>query len=220
MVSPNVCYLRNNLIARIMTQQFQTALQAFQDHATGAKTKEFGLPKFEVATVEDLQDCTKELHALQSALRASDKEARLTSAPGKYVALTYGGLTLRVQTPKVAKKTNVAQTSRDAYKTVDLGERCEVVARAAIKLGVCTDNDVAREIGMPANLVSGRRNNIEDAGGIMIDGVIYVLKMSGVAKRDPITKRSGNVWFLEEAFENFKPVSEPSPVGEQTELFT
>lgn len=178
------------------------------------------MPVFEAATVEDLQACTKDLHALQSALHASGKEARLTSGTGKYVALTYGDLTLRVQTPKVTKKTNVTDTSRDAYKTVDLGERCEEVARAAIRLGVCTDNDVAREIGMPANLVSGRRNNIEDAGGITIDGVIYVLKMSGVAKRDPVTKRSGNVWFLEEAFENFKPANEPAPVGEQTELFT
>lgn len=134
--------------------------------------------------------------------------------------ITSGGFTLKiVYTSKAKRPQAVTQTSRDAYKTVDIDTRCEAVARAAIKLGVCTDNDVAREIGMPANLVSGRRNNIEDAGGITIDGVIYVVKMSGVAKRDEITKRSGNVWFLEEAFENLKPVNEPAADAVQTRLF-
>jgi len=198
-----------------MTQQFKDALQNFHNYCKGSENS-FRLPVFEVATIEDLQAHTKELHALQGALRASGKLATLTSYKGKYVTLSYDGLNLRVQVAKVAKHTNVSATSIEAYKTVDLGERCEQVARAALKLGVCTDNEVGREIGMPANLVSGRRNNIEDAGGITIDGVIYVLKMSGVAKRDPVTKRSGNVWFLEEAFENLKP----SPVGEQKELFT
>lgn len=119
---------------------------------------------------------------------------------------------------KAKRPQAVTQTSREAYKTVDLGERCEAVARAAIKLGVCTDNEVGREIGMPANLVSGRRNNIEDAGGITIDGVVYVVKMSGVAKRDEITKRSGNVWFLEKAFEGWKPKEMPAQAV-QSSLF-
>ena len=134
--------------------------------------------------------------------------------------ITSGGFTLKIAfTAKTKRPQAVTETSRAAYRTVDLGERCEAVARAAIKLGLCTDNEVGREIGMPANLVSGRRNNIEDAGGITIDGVIYVVKMSGVAKRDEITKRSGNVWFLEEAFEKLKPVSEPAADAVQTRLF-
>ena len=87
---------------------------------------------------------------------------------------------------KAKRAQAVTQTSRDAYKTVDLGERCEAVARAAIKLGVCTDNEVGREIGMPANLVSGRRNNIEDAGGITIDGVVYVVKKELKAMLDSL----------------------------------
>ena len=134
--------------------------------------------------------------------------------------ITSGGFTLKIAfTAKTKRPQAVTETSRAAYRTVDLGERCEAVARAAIKLGVCTDNEVGREIGMPANLVSGRRNNIEDAGGITIDGVIYVVKMSGVAKRDEITKRSGNVWFLEEAFEKLKPISKSAADAVQTRLF-
>ena len=129
------------------------------------------------------------------------------------------GHTLKIVFNAKAKRPQaVTQTSREAYKTVDLGERCEAVARAAIKLGVCTDNEVGREIGMPANLVSGRRNNIEDAGGITIDGIIYVVKMSGVAKRDEITKRSGNVWFLQEAFEGVRP-NERAVLSVSTSLF-
>ena len=196
---------------------FQAALSAFTFAAFHGSA--FASKTMEAATQQEMDKMAADMLAAQKTLHANHKGVQFKGVRGKSVTLSYNGYILRVQVEKTKRPQAVTQTSRDAYRTVDLGERCEAVARAAIKLGVCTDNDVAREIGMPANLVSGRRNNIEDAGGITIDGVIYVVKMSGVAKRDEITKRSGNVWFLEEAFENLKPVNEPAADAVQTRLF-
>lgn len=196
---------------------FQAALSAFTLAAYHGSA--FASKTIEAATQQEMDEMAADMLEAQKTLHANHKGVQFKGVRGKSVTLSWMGCVLRVQVAKTKRPQAVTQTSRDAYKTVDIDTRCEAVARAAIKLGVCTDNEVGREIGMPANLVSGRRNNIEDAGGITIDGVIYVVKMSGVAKRDEVTKRSGNVWFLEEAFEKTKPVIEPSPVGEQTTMF-
>lgn len=195
---------------------FQAALSAFTFAAYHGSA--FASKTIEAATQQEMDEMAADMLSAQKTLHANHKGVQFKGVRGKSVTLSYNGANLRVQVAKQPKHTNVTQTSRDAYKTVDTADKCEAVARAAIKLGLCTDNEVAREIGMPANLVSGRRNNIEDAGGITIDGVIYVMKMSGVAKRDEVTKRSGNVWFLQEAvkIEKVEPFQE---TPKQTELF-
>ena len=105
------------------------------------------------------------------------------------------GYTLKIVYTAGKRRQAVTQTSREAYKTVDLGERCEAVARAAIKLGVCTDREVARAIGMDASSVSARRNDIEQALGITIDGVHYMVRVEG-SRVDAVTRRRGNTWAL------------------------
>jgi hypothetical protein len=104
------------------------------------------------------------------------------------------------------RKQAVTETSREAYKTVNLGERCEVVAREALRLGVCTDNEVARSLGVPPSSVSARRNNIEDAQGITLDGKQYALRMEG-SKIDEVTGRRANTWQLVEVAEAGRQVS-------------
>lgn len=96
---------------------------------------------------------------------------------------------------KTTRSQAVTQTSREAYAALDLGPKCEAVARVAIRLGLCTDNEVAREIGMVPSLVSARRNDIEKAGGIVVDGQRYSLKMEG-SKVDGVTGRRANTWAL------------------------
>lgn len=96
---------------------------------------------------------------------------------------------------KTTRPQKVTQTSREAYAALDLGPKCEAVARVAIRLGVCTDNEVARELGMVPSGVSARRNDIEKAGGIVVDGKRYTLRMDG-SKVDGVTGRRANTWAL------------------------
>lgn len=46
----------------------------------------------------------------------------------------------------------------------------------------------ARDLNMDKSSVSGRRNDLEKAGGITLDGIEYVLIEAGIS-RDPITKK-------------------------------
>ena len=96
---------------------------------------------------------------------------------------------------KTTRPQRVTATSREAYAALDLGPKCEAVARVAIRLGVCTDNEISRELGMVPSLVSARRNDIEKAGGIVVDGQRYAPRMEG-AKIDFVTGRRANTWAL------------------------
>lgn len=208
-----------------MNNKFTTALQNFQQYCLGSKTPP--MPLFEVATTKDLEDHTKELHALQSALRASGKVAKLTSVAGKYAAITYDGLTLRVQTPKVAKKTNVTATSIEAYKdpqnTTARATQKETVAAFILwkqkESGqtVCRNHvwEYHRDNISADSPLAQMSNASRSVNQIIKDGVI----LKGVAYRLEIKERKihgdGNT-----PVEHFLLVKcEPAPVGEQKELF-
>lgn len=138
-----------------MTEHFTTALKNFHLYCLGS-TNQFSLPVFEVATVEDLQAHTKALHALQSALRASGKEAVLISHKGKYVSLTHSGFTLRVQTQKVTKRTNVAATSINSYHSQDFSTQALRIARYIFDASIL-DGDITRaEIASYLSIQEGR----------------------------------------------------------------
>lgn len=201
-----------------MTQHFQTALQNFHNYCLGS-TNQFSLPVFEVATVEDLVSHTKELHALQSALRVSGKEVRLNSAPGKYVALTYGGLTLRVQTPKGTKKTNVAHTSRDAYHSIDFASQRDRIAEIIRQhhQGI-TRKEIEVYHNFGSNAVTGRVKELLEMSQekpFLLSGGLYRLQVTGT--RLSLCRGASRV---PNEILKWMPVSEPAPVGEQIELFT
>lgn len=104
----------------------------------------------------------------------------------------------------------IAQNSRTAYRL--LPPDCVLeVAREILKQqragAMPTANTVGRAIGKPSGSVTGRINNILDAGGkIQVDGVTYHIRKTGNVI-DPITKRPNAVWNL------------VAPVGEQQRLF-
>ncbi len=97
-------------------------------------------------------------------------------------------------------KTNVADTSILAYHTHS-GKQKEVERFARFVLAKTNagqrvfDKMLKREIDMDANLASARRNEIEKAGYIVLDGVKYRLIDTGKAK-DPITRRKVSTYQL------------------------
>jgi len=169
----------------------------------------------QVATLQELESAAADMLQTQKALRDNNKEVKFGGAEGKYVQLSHDGYILRVTLEKVAKHTNVAQTSKEAYRSIDLGDKCKEMAEAAIRLqdviGYCTDLEIERTTSMriKSNLVSARRADIVKAGGIrMDDGSVYRIEMTDETVKDRVTGRSANTWKI-------VPVKQPADEGAQ-----
>jgi len=172
----------------------------------------------QVATLQELESAAADMLQTQKALRENYKDVKFGGVEGKYVQLSYDGYILRVTLAKVAKHTNVAQTSKEAYRSIDLGDKCKEMAEAAIRLqdviGYCTDLEIERTTSMriKSNLVSARRADIVKAGGIrMDDGSVYRIEMTDETVKDRVTGRSANTWKI-------VPVKQPADAV-QIDLF-
>ena len=173
----------------------------------------------QVATLQELESAAADMLQTQKALRENNKDAKFGGAEGKYVQLSHDGYALRVTISKPAKHTNVTQTSKEAYRSIDLGDKCKEMAEAAIRLqdviGYCTDLEIERTTSMrlKSNLVSARRADIVKAGGIrMDDGSVYRIEMTDETVKDRVTGRRAMVWKI-------VPVKQPADEGAQTKLF-
>ena len=173
----------------------------------------------QVATLQELENAAADMLQTQKALRENHKEVKFGGAEGKYVQLSHDGYILRVTISKPAKHTNVAQTSKEAYRSIDLGDKCKEMAEAAIRLqdviGYCTDLEIERTTSMriKSNLVSARRADIVKAGGIrMDDGSVYRIEMTDETVKDRVTGRRAMVWKI-------VPVKQPADEGAQISLF-
>ena len=98
--------------------------------------------------------------------------------------------------PPATQKKGVAETSREAYHSLNLAESIELVAKAAIELGKTmtsySDRELAQFMGIDPGTVSARRNDIEKAGAVVIDKVPYKLQPMG-RKKNPSGK-TANAW--------------------------
>lgn len=199
-----------------MTQQFLNAIAALKfavEHG-----QQFPTQTFEVADLEELKVYGRELLSTQSYLwKIGCKNIRYQGLKAKACWLAYGGAQLRVSIAKVAKGGNVAATSKEAYHSLNLSESCKEMAGHAIKLmdviGYCTDLEIERVSSMriKSNLVSARRANILEAGGILMDGTIYHIEMTGETVKDRVTGRSAMTW---------KILPNKAPEAVQSEMFT
>ena len=172
----------------------------------------------QVATLQELESAAADMLQTQKALRDNNKEVKFGGAEGKYVQLSHDGYILRVTLEKVAKHTNVAQTSKEAYRSIDLGDKCKEMAEAAIRLqdviGYCTDLEIERTTSMrlKSNLVSARRADIVKSGGIrMDDGSVYRIEMTDETVKDRVTGRRAMMWKI-------VPVKQPADEGAQFEM--
>lgn len=101
--------------------------------------------------------------------------------------------------PPGTKPRGVTDTSREAYQALDKNKQASRVAAVVIKLHeahpLVSDNLVAREMNIPSARVSARRNEIEAAGRIVIDGVEY--NFHGYEKiKCPVTGNTVQGWAL------------------------
>lgn len=110
--------------------------------------------------------------------------------------LVNGGA-FKINPPSTQKK-GVAETSREAYHSLDVAASVELVAKAAIELAkntsAFTDVELAKYMGMQPAIISARRNDIEKAGVVVIDKVPYRLQPMG-RKKNPSGK-TANAWRL------------------------
>jgi len=100
--------------------------------------------------------------------------------------------------PPATKKKGVAETSREAYHSLDISASVETVAKAAIALAKdkpsFTDVELASHMNMQPAIISARRNDIEKAGVVIIDKTPYKLQAMG-RKANPSGK-TANAWRL------------------------
>jgi len=181
-----------------------TTHQTFQSHLTSWKHAVAGNPHDPLpveVVAEYLEQFYEWAKILAQAKIQANKHGFLCEfnkggSSRKAAWIKSGPYTLKVVFNAGAKRAQaVTETSREAYKSVDLSTSCEEVARAAIKIGVVTDNEVARVLNMVPSSVSARRNNIIDAKGITIDGRFYMHEIRGT-RIDPVTKRRCTAWAL------------------------
>lgn len=109
-------------------------------------------------------------------------------------------------------KTNVKETSIQAYHTIDRNTQAYKIACVIAentKAGIpSTINGIYRQTGILPSTVSGRLSDISRYG-VVIDGVPYKLKEAG-KQRDPKTMKTVTVWAL---------VVDRAKEAEQTTLF-
>lgn len=196
---------------------FQTVLSAFTFAAYHGSA--FASKTIEAETQQEMDEMAADMLEAQKTLHANHNGVQFKGVRGKSVTLSYNGANLRVQVAKQPKHTNVTQTSRDAYHSLDLGEACKDMAIFAIgammRDGYCTDRGVERRSNgeIRSNLVSARRADIVKAGGIkMADGSVYVIEMTGETVKDRVTGRSANTWKI-------KQLKEPAADSVQMDLF-
>ena len=111
-----------------------------------------------VATLQELESAAAEMLQTQKALRENNKEVKFGGSEGKYVQLSYDGYILRVTLAKVAKHTNVTETSRNAYHSQDFSTQAAQVAGCIFdhSEGDITRAEIADRLGIQEGRVSAR----------------------------------------------------------------
>lgn len=115
---------------------------------------------------------------------------------------------IKIHPPATNAKKGVAETSRGAYAALNSSKQAKEVAAAVIQLQgegatYVSDNAVSRHMGnIPAARVSARRAEIEEAGGIEINGVFHAIE-TGQKIKCPITGNTVQGWALRKPGELF-----------------
>ena len=64
----------------------------------------------------------------------------------------------------------VAETSREAYRSLDLNAACNEVVAKAIEVGETYDRDLASKMGRESGYISARRNDLDKLGRFAFNG--------------------------------------------------
>jgi hypothetical protein len=190
----------------VVTMSIQQHINAWK-WAVAGKPRGAWPQEIELPTEGEFREaCTLLLKASKEAQAAGHKPGiggKKKASGVRKTWLTCNGHALRVAYVPKPQAKNVRQTSIASYQEVKktLGEKCRAVADAALavsaRCGHATDRLVGEEAGMPCALVSARRADISNAGGIVLHGRRYVVAEVGTVL-DEKTNRRVNKWVLEE----------------------
>ena len=140
---------------------------------------------FEVATVAELESAAADMLAVQKALRDNNRDAVLKGVHGKFVILSYAGMLLRVNVSKQPKHTNVTDTSKEAYRSIDFttqsGKVAECILGETLRGRDITRAEIAHQMNEEKSSVCGRVKElllISEFGGIEINGVGFRLVLT------------------------------------------
>lgn len=122
------------------------------------------------------------------------REAGFTLLAGKH--------SFKVNPPGTSKPKGVSGTSKAAYQALDKNRQANDVAAVVVALHatfpLVSDNQVSEQMKLPSARISARRNEIEKAGSITIDGVEYFFH--GYEKiKCPVTGNTVQGWALRKA---------------------
>lgn len=121
------------------------------------------------------------------------------------ISIQCGEASFHVAPPPAPGKKGVTDTSRAAYAQLNHSDQAREVATVVISLmnttSFVSDNQVAGFMQIPAARVSARRNEIEEAGAIMVNGLIYQFKQAEKKIKCPVTGNTVNGWALERSTE-------------------
>lgn len=92
----------------------------------------------------------------------------------------------------------VAETSREAYRQLDLNAACTELVKAAIECGETYDRALAAKIGRESGYVSARRNDLDKLGHFNYAGKRYMVEYT-VKKPCTVTGKRVQWWRVVEA---------------------
>ena len=107
---------------------------------------------------------------------------------------------LAPSTKPIYQKKGVSDTSLAAYASLDKAIQAAKVAAVVVALHkshpFVSDSLVAKETGLPSARISARRAELETAGGVLVDGVMYRLEYSAKKEPCPVTGNRVQMWRL------------------------
>lgn len=172
----------------------------------------------------DFWDTHKEISRLIQVFKGRGIHARLRGTGNimtngfDVISGNKGQHVLRVLPPSTKptyQKKGVSDTSLAAYASLDKAIQAAKVAAVVVDLHkshpFVSDSLVAKETGLPSARISARRAELETAGGVLVEGVMYRLEYSTKKEPCPVTGNRVQMWRL---------ISDQLPsVAVQTSLF-
>ena len=95
--------------------------------------------------------------------------------------------------PLGLQKKGVTETSREAYRSLDINAACMEVVSAALESGETYDRALAAKIGRESGYVSARRNDLEKIGRFAFAGKEYAIEYT-VKKPCTVTGKRVQWW--------------------------
>jgi len=165
-----------------MTDQLQQSIESLYNRAIGIPAKPC-TQVFEAATVQEFEQAAAMLLRVQSKLRQHGNETKFGGVEGKVMTITHDGYTLRVTLVKQVKASNVTETSKEAYHTINFtGQRDRIAEIIRQHHQGITRKEIEVFHGFGSNAVTGRVKELLEMSAekpFFLSGGLYRLEVTG-----------------------------------------